>query len=178
MASLINHLLEIVKDQSLRNISEQVATTKAALVVISWNGWQNPLPSIFPSPQCPIEPAPGSHYWHSSGSIQAPSLILCRSQTDSQYHPRHKLSPHLHGSFDSGNRWRAYAQGRGWGRWVADITSSPQDTCCAPRQCGSKCFKGKVISKASLSPASVVLMLFDVLPDGGFPMAPLLNYWE
>lgn len=31
MASLINHLLEIMKDQSLRNISEQVATTKAEL---------------------------------------------------------------------------------------------------------------------------------------------------
>lgn len=56
------------------------------------------------------------------------------------------------------------------------ITPSPQDMCCVQRQCGSKRFKGKVRSKASLSPASVVLMLFDVvLPAGGVSMTPLLT---
>lgn len=56
------------------------------------------------------------------------------------------------------------------------ITPSPQDMCCVQRQCGSNCFKGKVRSKASLSPAGVVLMLFDVvLPAGGVPMTPLLT---
>ena len=49
----------------------------------------------------------------------------------------------------------------------------PQDQHCAQRQ-WQQCFKGKVTSKASLSPAGTGLMLSDeVLPAGRLPMTQL-----
>lgn len=157
-----------MKDQALRQISEQVATTRAEL---GFPGMaEKPLPSIFPSVP------PSQHQAHPGDTpLAAPKLSEASDAmqtTDRQsIPPQAQAEPSSLCGFDSGNRWRACAQGRGWGRWGAVITPSPQDMCCVQRQCGSNCFKGKVRSKASLSPAGVVLMLFDVvLPAGGVPL--------
>lgn len=175
MASLINHLLEIMKDQSLRNISKQVSTTRAELGFPGMAD-KTPFPGSFQVPSVPSSQ-------HQANTTDIPLAVPKLSEasdavqtTDRQsIPPQAQAGPPSSCSFDSGNRC---AQGRGWvGGWQA-LPPSPQDMCWAPRQCGSNCFKGKVISKASLSPPGVVLMPFDVLPAGGFPMTPLLNYWE
>lgn len=159
---------------SLRNISEQVDTTGAEL---GFPGMADKTP--FPaSSQVSRDPL-SQHKAHTTDiPLAVPKLSAASGavQTTNRQSipPQAQAKPPSSCGFDSGNRWRACAQGRGWGRWVAGIAPSPQDPCWAPRQCGSKYFKGKVISKANLSPAGVVLMLFDVLPAGGFSMTPLL----
>lgn len=152
MASLIKHFPEIMKDESLRHILEQVDTTRTELGFPGMTDKtlfpaSSPSPSVTPSQhQACITDIP----------LAVPKLSKASNavQTAARQSipPQAQAEPSSSCDFDSGNRWRACALGKGWSRWGAGIAPSPQDTCCAPRQCGSKSFTGKSHPQSQLVP--------------------------
>lgn len=122
-----------MKDQALRQISEQVATTRAEL---GFPGMakKTPFPAYFQvSHQASTRLTLVTPLWQHPSSLKP--LMLCRPQSVSQYHPRHKLSPHLYAALtleiDGEHVLRAWGGGGGGQR-------SPP----LPRTCAA--FKGSV----------------------------------